>query len=138
MTESNDQGQLSATEQASVGLEVARKLTERTLAGDVDGVAALYHQDAVCWRNFDDRELAKPQVLKVIRLLGQSVRDLRYEELRVQATARGFVQQHVMRGIAPSGQELRVAACLVATLDGGLIRRLDEYLDSKALAPLLG
>lgn len=119
-------------------LEIAKQLTARTLAGDVDGVGALYHEDAVVWRNFDGRELAKKQVLKVIGILAQNVEGLRYEELRLSATPSGFVQQHVMRGKAPSGAELNVPACLVAQIEDGRIRRLDEYLDSAALAPLMG
>ncbi len=119
-------------------LEIAKQLTARTLTGDTEGVGELYHDDAVVWRNFDERELAKKQVLKVIGLLAKGVADLRYEDLRVIATETGFVQQHVMRGRAQSGAELRVPACLVATVEEGRIRRLDEYLDSAALAPLLG
>lgn len=122
----------------NAALELARQLTERTLAGDVDGVGELYHDDAVVWRNFDQRELVKKQVLKVIGLLAKSVEGLRYEELRLVATDSGFVQQHVMRGRAPNGAELEVPACLVARVEAGRIRRLDEYLDAVALAPLMG
>ncbi|MCA9640366.1 MAG: nuclear transport factor 2 family protein [Polyangiaceae bacterium] len=122
----------------NAALELARELTRRTLAGDVDGVGALYHDDAVVWRNFDQRELVKKQVLKVIGLLAKSVEGLRYEELRLTATESGFVQQHVMRGRAPNGAELQVPACLVAQVEDGRIRRLDEYLDAAALAPLMG
>lgn len=119
-------------------LEIAKRLTECTLAGDVDGVGELYHEDAVVWRNFDQRELVKKQVLKVIGLLAKSVEGLRYEDLRLTPTATGFLQQHVMRGRAANGAELEVPACLVARVEGGRIRRLDEYLDSRALAPLMG
>ncbi|MEZ4231003.1 MAG: nuclear transport factor 2 family protein [Polyangiaceae bacterium] len=119
-------------------LEIARQLTERTLAGDVDGVGELYHDDAVVWRNFDQRELVKKQVLKVIGLLAKSVEGLSYTELKLTPTPTGFVQQHVMRGRAPNGVELEVPACLVACVEAGRIRRLDEYLDSAALAPLMG
>ncbi|MEZ4375570.1 MAG: nuclear transport factor 2 family protein [Polyangiaceae bacterium] len=122
----------------NAALDLARLLTERTLAGDVDGVGELYHDDAVVWRNFDQRELVKKQVLKVIGLLAKNVEGLRYEDLRLTATDSGFVQQHVMCGRAPNGAELQVPACLVARVEGGRIRRLDEYLDAAALAPLMG
>ncbi len=116
---------------------VASSLTSRLLAGDVDGVAALYRDDAVIWRNIDGRELVKKQMLKVVAFLASEVTDLSYTDVRVQPTASGFVQQHTLRGVAPNGQPVTAHACLVATLEEGLIVRLEEYLDSAALAPLM-
>lgn len=118
-------------------VEVARALTSRLLAGDVEGVAALYHDDAIVWRNLDDRELVKKQMIKVVTFLSTSVKDIRYSNVRVQATDTGFVQQHVLEGIAPSGAPVKAFACLVATLRDGKIARLDEYIDSAQLAPLM-
>jgi hypothetical protein len=43
---------------------------------------------------------------------------------RRQPTPAGYVQQHVLRGV-------------VLTLQSGLIARIDEYLDSAAVAALL-
>ena len=52
-------------------------------------------------------------------------------------TEDGFVQRHRMRGVLPGGEELVVASCLVVTLsDAGRIVRVEEYLDSAALAEL--
>lgn len=116
---------------------VARALTEKLLTGDVDGVGALYHDDAIVWRNLDDRELVKKQMMKVVTFLAKSVKDLRYANVRVQPTPEGFVQQHVLEGIAPSGEPVKAFACLVATLRDGRIARLDEYIDSAQLAPLM-
>lgn len=118
-------------------VEVARALTQRLLAGDVAGVADLYHDDALVWRNLDDRALVKKQMIKVVTFLSTSVKDTRYSDIRVQATETGFVQQHVLEGIAPSGEPVRAFACLVATIRDGKIARLDEYLDSAQLAPLM-
>jgi ketosteroid isomerase-like protein len=118
-------------------VEVARALTARLLQGDVQGVADLYHDDAIIWRNLDDRELVKKQMIKVVTFLSTSVKDIRYANVRVQATDTGFVQQHVLEGIAPSGEAVRAFACLVATVRDGRIARLDEYIDSAQLAPLM-
>lgn len=51
--------------------------------------------------------------------------------------ASGYIQQHVLRGTAPNGVEVAIPACLVVQLRDGLIARLDEYLDSAAVAPLI-
>lgn len=118
-------------------VEIARALTARLLAGDLESVAALYHDDAIVWRNVDGRELVKKQMLKVVAFLASEVKELAYTDVRVQGTSAGFVQQHTLCGVAPSGEKVRVHACLVATVEAGRIRRLDEYLDSAALAPLM-
>jgi uncharacterized protein len=68
----------------------------------------------------------------------KNIRGIRYEEIRRQATPTGFVQQHVMRGTAPSGKAFELAACIVCTVVGGRITRLDEYLDSAQLGALAG
>ena len=117
--------------------EIAQRLMAAITAGDVDAVGALYHEDLVGWRNIDGRELNRRQMLSIVGFL-RGVRDLRYEQVRVQATATGYVQQHVLRATAPDGREVTCPACLIVQLDGGRIRRLDEYLDREALAPLLG
>jgi len=117
---------------------LAHRFVERLSAGDVEGVAELYHDDMRGWRNVDGRELVKKQMLKVVAFLSGQVRELRYEELRIKPLPSGWVQQHVLRAVSPSGTAVEVAACLVVTVEDGTIRRIDEYMDSVALAPLLG
>ena len=48
---------------------VARTFFEHLVARDVDKLAALYTEDAVVWRNFDDRTLKKEQVVKLLKFL---------------------------------------------------------------------
>jgi ketosteroid isomerase-like protein len=119
-------------------LEIAKRLIDAITAGDVAAVEALYHDDLVGWQNFSGRELNRRQMLKIIRLLTADVQDLRYEEVRVTPTTRGYVQQHVLRATAKGGQAVACAACLVVEVADGRIRRIDEYMDGAALAPLLG
>jgi ketosteroid isomerase-like protein len=119
-------------------LEIAKRLRDGLMAGDVEAVGAIYHEDMIGWRNFDGRELNQRQMLKNVAFLASDVRDLRYEEVRVHATATGYVQQHVLRATAPDGRAVECPACLVVEVVDGRIRRLDEYLDAQALAPLLG
>ena len=118
--------------------DIARALIGGVESGDVDAVLSLYCEDAVVWRNFDRRTLSREQFAKVVRFLATRVDALRYEDIILQTTASGFVQQHRLRGVAPNGEEIDVAACLVATCEAGRIRRLDEYLDSGELAALMG
>lgn len=117
--------------------DVARGLIERIEAGDVEGAAGFYAEDVVTWRNIDGRELAKPQVRRILEFLS-GLDDLAYEDVRIQETETGFVQQHVLTCTSPGGEPVRAAACLVGTVRDGQLARLDEYLDSAAMAPLLG
>ncbi|MCH2173780.1 nuclear transport factor 2 family protein [Myxococcota bacterium] len=119
-------------------LAVARRLTECLMAGDVAGVEALYHEDVVTWRNLDGRELVKRQMLKIVSFLADAVADLKYSELRVQPTPTGYVQQHVLHGVARSGETVAAATCMVVEVREGRIVRVDEYMDSAAMAPLMG
>ena len=118
-------------------VNIARRLIECVTSGDADGVAGLYHDDIACWRNLDGRELVKKQALSVVRFLG-TLRDLRYEDVRIDPTPDGFVQQHVLCCTGPKGEAVRVPACLVAKVEGSRIVRIDEYADSAAMAPLMG
>jgi len=117
---------------------VALRLNERLFAGDVEGLGAIYADDIVVFRNFDERELVRKQVLKVVTWLVGNVKELRYDDVHIEATERGYVQRHVLRGKAPNGAELRVHTCLVVGLRDGRIARMDEYFDSAQMAALLG
>lgn len=117
--------------------EVARRLMDAIQAGDVATVAELYADDMVGWRNFDRRELDKSAMVRVIEYLAKRVRDLRYEGIRVETTASGYVQQHVLHATAPDGTRIESPACLVVEVRDGRIRRLEEYLDSAAISALL-
>ena len=64
-------------------IALADELRQRIKAGDVAGVDALYHDDAIVWRNIDNRELVKKQMLRVIEFLAKQVSELRYEDARV-------------------------------------------------------
>jgi ketosteroid isomerase-like protein len=118
-------------------VRLAQQLTQRILAGDVDGVAALYHDELSAWRSHDKRTLARKQALRVVEILARSLRDLRYEDVRIQPTPVGFVQQHVMRCSAPGGEPVEAHVCLVATVRDGRIYRVEEYMDSAQVAPLM-
>jgi ketosteroid isomerase-like protein len=119
-------------------LEVAERLFAAIAAGDIDAVAALYHPDIAVWHNSDGMEQTAQDNLLILRWVARNIGELRYEDVRWSETPSGFVQQHVMRGVAPSGTPIEVPACIVATVENGKITRLDEYLDAAHTAPLRG
>ena len=124
---------------AAVSLGLAEKLFAAIEANDQDALRNdVYAPDIVVWHNNDNHGQLIDENLKVLRWLHRNVKSKRYEEVRRQATPSGFVEQHVLRGIAPDGTELNVYACLVVTVADGRITRIDEYLDGNALASLAG
>ncbi len=116
-------------------LALADRLFRAIEAADLETVRACWSEDAVLWTNFSgarDRETS----LSVLRWLTTKMPDLSYEITRRERVAGGFLQQHVLRGTAPDGTAIEMPACVVATVDGGVITRVDEYLDPAATAPL--
>lgn len=127
-----------SVENAERHVACAERLVACLLAGDVDGVGEIYAQDVVTWRNLDGRELVRKQVMKIVEFLATGVTDLRYEDLRIEPTETGFVQQHTLCCLSSKGEAVTVPACIVARVEGGRITRIDEYMDSAAMAPLMG
>ncbi|HKE10481.1 MAG TPA: nuclear transport factor 2 family protein [Myxococcota bacterium] len=119
-------------------LEVADRLFAAICSGDLAALRELYAPTLKVWHNFDRIEQSREENLRVLAWIVKNVAGLRYENVRRERTESGFVQQHVLRGTPPGDAPLEVAACLVCQVEGGRITRIDEYLDSAALAPLLG
>ncbi len=119
-------------------LALAAAYTTASSAGDLDTVAELTEPDAIVWHNHDDTEVDAGQSRRVLRWLHRTVPDLAWSDVAVLPTASGYVRRTVLTGTGPGGP-LRIHCCLVVTLsEAGHIARIDEYLDSAALAPLNG
>lgn len=118
-------------------LQAAERLFAAIIAGNVEAVRDIYAPDAVIWHNNDGLEQSVDDNLRVLQWVVTHIRNLRYEDIRRQRTDTGFCQQHVLRGTAANGHELNIPACIICTVRGGRITRLEEYLDSAHLAPLL-
>ena len=129
----------SRTSPADVSLALAERLAAAIDANDLDALREeIYTPDVVVWHNDDQHEQRVEENLKVLNWLHRKVGNKRYEDVVRQATPTGYVEQHVLRGTAPNGTEFEIPACLVVTVTGGRISRIDEYLDSQAAAALRG
>ena len=104
--------------------------------GDIDAVRAIYAPDAVIWHNDEKAEQTPDRNLKVLGWVTRNIKDMRYEEVRRHETPTGFVEQHVLRVVAPNGAPLEIPACIVCEVREGRITHLDEYLDSPQTAAL--
>jgi ketosteroid isomerase-like protein len=114
-------------------MQTADKLFHAIESGDVDAIRNIYTPDTKIWHNNDGIAQSVDQNLAVLKWVITNIKSLKYTEVRRQPTPTGFVQQHVLRGRFKD-KEIALPACIVATVEGGRITRLDEYLDSAQTA----
>lgn len=102
-------------------------------AGDIDTVAACYHPQAVIWHNDDGLETTPAQNLEVLRGFIKGVPRREYLNRRFFPVDGGFIQQHDTVLHMRDGRVRVLPVCIVIQVEGGQIRRLDEYLDRATL-----
>jgi hypothetical protein len=117
-------------------VQVAEQLFKCIEAKQVDGVAALYHDDVEVWHNFDNAIQSKADNLKVLTGLTQTVAQLRYEVLERHTIGNRVVQRHNLYCRMAGDEEIVIPACIFLTIDGEKIKRIDEYLDTAQAARL--
>jgi ketosteroid isomerase-like protein len=117
---------------------VAARLFESIESNDLERLRDdVYAPDVSIWHNNDRNEQGLDANLEVLSWLHRHLQDLEYRNVRRQPTPSGFVQQHVLHGITDDGTHLEVPACLVVTIAGDRISRIDEYIDSAHIAALM-
>lgn len=117
---------------------LAKQFFDAVEAGDIDAVGEIYAPDAVIWHNNDGLETGPEANLETLRGFARLIPERRYENRRVQVSAEGFTQQHVLRGVRRDGAAVSLACCIVCEVKDGRITRLDEYFNSTALAVFVG
>jgi ketosteroid isomerase-like protein len=116
-------------------LAIARRFFAAIERGDLAEVGRIYAPDVVVWHNIDRRSKTRDENLAMLAYALENVARLRYEDVRLEAIAGGFVETHVVRGTEKaSGREMVLPAVVICQVAGGQITRLDEYFDS-AQAP---
>lgn len=127
---------VSPTDGAAV-LALADRMFRAIETGDLDALRAVYADDVVVWTNFDDTEQPLDRALSIVGWLCSKLGDRRYDVTRRELIDGGFLQQHVLRGTAPDGTAVAMPACIIGTVAGGRITRVEEYLDPAGVAALL-
>jgi ketosteroid isomerase-like protein len=115
---------------------VAAKVARFVADGDLDGLRALYTPDARIWHNTDDKDKTVEESLAFLDgLLGVTSRRW-YADVRLTPTTIGYIDQHYMCAVLTTGEEVRVPICMVVTLEGKRVKRLEEYIESEASGPV--
>lgn len=117
-------------------LELARHFIAAVEAGDVETARACFAPHAEIWHNFDGASQTVDENLAVLRWMMRRATRRSYEITRLEEIPGGYLQQHLLRVTDAAGREHVVPACAVVTLEGGRIRRIEEYLDPTPLGAL--
>ncbi|MEP0201942.1 MAG: nuclear transport factor 2 family protein [Halioglobus sp.] len=96
-----------------------------------------YADNASIWHNFDGLEQSVDDNIASLHWLRGHLDDIRYADAVHSDIANGLLQRHVMRGKSASGATVALPACVIFTIVGGRITRLEEYLDPTPLLALL-
>ena len=113
---------------------IADRFTAAVQAGDAAAIKAMYAADAVIWHNTDRIEQTADQNLAVLTWFVANTATRTYTDVQRTISEDGFAQQHVVVLGFADGRTAEMAACLFVKIRVGLIVRLDEYLDSAAVA----
>jgi ketosteroid isomerase-like protein len=115
----------------------AERLTRAIVESDAEAMADIYTADAVVWHSTDQVELSLEQLQGLVRAIG-AVASAEVDVTGLYVTETGFVQTQENSYTLSNGGATSFHAALVATLnDDGRIVRMDEYLDSAGLTPLI-
>ncbi|WP_326835226.1 nuclear transport factor 2 family protein [Amycolatopsis rhabdoformis] len=97
--------------------------------GDLDAARALYAPDARIWHNDGAGEQDRDANLAVFQLFSTAIRGLRFDVSRRVDAGDGVLQQHVLRGQLPNGEEAALEIAMYLAVGGGRITRIEEYFD---------
>jgi ketosteroid isomerase-like protein len=110
--------------------DLADRFVAALEAADVAALDALYAPEAVVWHNYDRVEQTRDRNIESIGRFPKQFRSIQFQNIRRGFFEGGYVQQHVAAGIKADGSTFRVPVCMVVTLRGKQISRVDEYFDS--------
>jgi uncharacterized protein len=110
---------------------------ESFVAGDTDAARQCFTQNAIIWHNTDHLEQAVEDWVGGLKTL-VGILPVRRIDVVQRDVFPGFcVQQQEIIGRNAWNRPVRIRTCILCRFSAsGMIERLDEYLDSAALAQL--
>jgi ketosteroid isomerase-like protein len=119
--------------------EISTALRRALETGDTGPLARLLADDVVVWHNSDRQELQKEAALLRIGALSTMASGVRMEVLNHADTSCGFVEQVRLRGLVKqTGRPIELYNCIVVTVRGGRVTRIDEYVDPNVATQVSG
>jgi hypothetical protein len=103
---------------------------DRGITGEPDAMVATFAPGAVVWHNYDRKVVDAVENMGSVGMLTQIVRDMSMEHLRIEEFPGGFLYQFALHGtVIASGKPFEMHNVVIASVDGGRITRIDEYVD---------
>jgi len=110
---------------------------DQGITGDSDAMVATFAPGAVVWHNYDRKVVDAIENMASVGMLAQIVREMSMEHLRVEEFPGGFVYQFALHGtVISNGNAFEMHNVIIASVEDGLITRIDEYVDPSIGAQL--
>jgi ketosteroid isomerase-like protein len=116
---------------------LAERLVAAVEAGDAGALQDIYAPELEFVLYTDGEMRDRGGAIEAFTILRRAMRDVTLHVFDRQLTDTGYVSQQVLHFTAPDGSRMSVPHCLIVRVAGGRITRIDEYLDSHQLAPLV-
>lgn len=130
-----DEGEGMTTD-ATGAADVGRGFLEALEGDDHNAVRAYCADDARFWNNLDV-ERSVDEMLAVHAAEQRLVPDLHFEDDRFTETDSGYVHQATIRGTTTKGDDVEIPLCAVVTVVDGRISRVEEYVSSSHVRPII-
>lgn len=123
------------TEQSTAtDFSVVSRMLDAIERGDTRGLGGCFAQGALAWHNNDEIDQDVDGVLALIDHLCAVSTSRTYENRRMTTVGSQAFIQHTLTATLRSGRQLRMPAMMrVVVNSDGLVERLEEYLDSRAV-----
>ena len=117
--------------------ELADRLLAAFEAHDPEAVSGCLTPDVRRWLNITDEEMGLDGILALVKAEHAVVAESKMRLRRRLDTEDGFVLQFDADGTTVAGEPYHIPVCLVATVDGDRVARLEEYADLGQAQPIV-
>lgn len=122
---------------ADLKAALADRLLAAFEAHDPEAVSACLAPDTRRWLNITDEEMGLDGILALVVAEAAVVAESKMRLRRRLDTEEGFVLQFDADGTTVGGEPYHIPVCLVVTLDGDRVARLEEYADLGQAQPIV-
>ncbi len=113
--------------------EFANRFIDAIEGADIDALRQAYSPDVVYWMNAMPETQGLDDILNLMGIFHQKVKNLHYEVESREFFPGGFLQRTRIMGDLASGEKLSVPLCLIIYMEDGRIVRLYEYIDTASM-----
>ena len=117
-------------------IELARRFVRALNQKDEAAIREIYAPDARIWHNFDNKYQTIDENMRGMYWIHKRLSGIDYDVVRLVELPDGYLQEHVLRGKLPSGENFAMPACVICTVQDGRVTSLREYLDLTQTQPL--